>query len=798
MVALSANHVQIPRISGTIDRPRLINKLRTAADHRLTIVSAPPGFGKTTLVAQFARELPYPIVWHTIEERERDVPSLFAQCVRAFSHVVPSILGLNPAPGTPPNELATLVTNHLRKYMLTDTLYILDDVHNLAGSLGAEAWLRALIAMLPSKCHLIVVSRILPDLPLTEMIARGDVLAIGQRELQFTPQEAKELASQISPNVTSAAEIDDITARLEGWPAGIVLALHPLPSDLEQVMLSGGTGPEALFDALANLMLNAQTAKLRSFLLSSSTLKRLTPELCAEVLQWTDGLYWMESVQSRNLFASKTPGGLMYHGLFRDFLQRQLKESDAGLFTRLHAKAGDWFERSNQPDEAFEHYLSADERVRAAALSETLAQSYFTQGRTETLLRWASQLDEVELHPPKLLYTCAMIETDRYEYESAEEKLNYAENEFTARHNVEGVRSVQLQQATISLQKGDYTAAIGQAQYLLEDKSLVLNLRARSWNLIGIGQLRLGKPEAAIRSLETAIPLYRQDGDDYALSHSLQNLELAYTRLGRLDDAGACLQEVVAIRRSLQSSGALALALNNLGYHYHLRSDYEQALATFEEGVSIGAQVPDKRAEGYLLWSLGDLQRDLGNFDDALRLYAKGIELIGAGEPSLRSSILISASILRRWQRQYDEAIAHAEEAVSLATIHNLGLEFAFAQAMMQAAYGMAAPSEIVLQQLDAVCDDLRQQGAQLELMRVIAVQTNISLLMGDNAAAHRYLQIAQETAETASVQQPFAAEVIQAPLLKAFVSSAGKRGFAQRELKSLQEAQSKLCHQRP
>ncbi|MBC7810533.1 MAG: hypothetical protein H7175_05270 [Burkholderiales bacterium] len=110
----------------------------------------------------------------------------------------------------------------------------------------------------------------------------------------------------------------------------------------------------------------------------------------------------------------------------------------------------------------------------------------------------------------------------------------------------------------------------------------------------------------------------------------------------------------------------------------------------------------------------------------------------------------------------------------------------------------MAAPSEIVLQQLDAVCDDLRQQGAQLELMRVIAVQTNISLLMGDNAAAHRYLQIAQETAETASVQQPFAAEVIQAPLLKAFVSSAGKRGFAQRELKSLQEAQSKLCHQRP
>jgi ATP/maltotriose-dependent transcriptional regulator MalT len=134
------------RSSGLIERPRLLSKLRDSAEHKLTLITAPPGYGKTTLVTQFERQSALPVAWHTVEERERDVPNLHQHCLLSLSQVASDIEVAAPKIGYGPGELAALVTDFMRDCLHRDIIYVLDDVHNLSGSPAAEIWLRALVA----------------------------------------------------------------------------------------------------------------------------------------------------------------------------------------------------------------------------------------------------------------------------------------------------------------------------------------------------------------------------------------------------------------------------------------------------------------------------------------------------------------------------------------------------------------------------------------------------------------------------------------------------------------------------
>jgi ATP/maltotriose-dependent transcriptional regulator MalT/DNA-binding SARP family transcriptional activator len=792
-VSYSRNIGQVQRASGTIERPRLLVKLQSVLEYKLTLISAPPGYGKTTLASQFVQQIQVPVAWHTIEERDRDVPNLYSQCLSALAPLVPGIEDLTPLPGGSPAELAALLANHLRENLRKDIILILDDVQNLAGSPAAETWLRTLVRFVPSNCHLVLVSRILPDLPLTEMIARREVLAIGQQELQFTPDEVQALAVRVLGLTQSTIDVRELTTRLEGWPAGIILALYPLPPELERVMLSGGKGPEALFDALANSMLYSQAPGLRDFLLASSTLTRMTPELCTQALQLEDSAYWLEEAQNRSLFLSRASGGLVYHALFRNFLQRQLKAFHPEQYTELHVRAATWFDKNNYIDEAFDHYVSASYIAQAASISERVAQSYFAQGKTETLLSWSNRLSSHQVDVPRLHFTCAMIHTDRYDYDNAESALSLAERGFAALGQTDGIASVQIQRSMINFQKGHNHEAAGQAMALLQSGNLPDNLRARATNLIGLSQLRLGNPQAAVNYLTTAAELYRADGDAYALSQSLQDLVTAYLYLGRSAEAGECLQEVVALCRSMGSASKLALALNNLGYYYHVRSDYRQAQTTLEEGLSVAARVLDRRAEGYLLWSLGDINRDQGAFDNALRLYDKALELSGSSEPALRSGILVSASILRRWQGRYSDSIAFAEEANALANAHSIGLERILSRGMVNAARANDSDKTYVLRQLESIDRDLDAMGANFDRLRFYAIRAEISLGCGDTTGARELIQKAFQLGKQTGSTQPFTAEVFHLPNMRAYVAGyASKPEAFVEEMKELQSVQPK------
>ncbi len=764
----------VPR--GIIERPRLLQRLQSAFDHKLTLVTAPPGFGKTTLVAQLVRAAQVPVAWQTLDERSRDLPNLYNQALSALRAVMPGITQLAPPYGYGSGELATLIADHLAENLTDEIIYVLDDVHQLTGAAPAEAWLRSLVTALPPNCHLILASRTLPRLPLVEMIARGEVLAIGLDELRFTLEEIATLGRELLGHQPSEEHVQQLAARLEGWPAGTVMAFNPLPSELEQAALSGQGGPEALFEALARIMLQTQPLSIRNFLLASSTLNRLTPEVCTSALGLANSAQMLMEIQTRNLFVSRVPGALVYHTLFRNFLQAELKDSDPEQFTELHAQAARWFEANDQPDEAFDHYISAGLPASAAALAEHLAVAYFAQNRVETLLAWNNQLRQSGTAAPRLAFRCAIIYTDRYDYDAAEERLREVEATRLPDQDDISAAAIAIQYGRINVQRGNYEVASKYVSDLTEAEPEPSNIRGRALNILGRAALQMGHTEQAIGYFEAALPLYRAYADQYALSQFLQDPAAAYWRAGRLADALAAFHELVALQRSLGGAASLALALTNLGYAYHQLGDFEHAVAVLQEGLSAIARFPNRRAEGYLMFNLGDVRRDQGEMEAALDLYNQALNAVGDSEPSLTCTILCGISTLHRWQEQIPEAIAAAQTADRLARKHNIGMEGRTARLALWAACTHDHSPDEVLQQLDQIAAELEMQQERFPLLQALGLCAQAAMLASQPETSELYLDRAVQLARSINTFTPLAIEILHLPALESCIRQKARK----------------------
>lgn len=776
-----------------VDRPRLIAKLSQVVQHRLTLISAPPGYGKTTLASQFINQSPLPLVWHTIDPSQRDVPILHHRALSILDRLAPGIQELPQSYGFPPYELATHLTEYLNTHLGGEAIYVLDDVHLLDQSPPAETWLRTLVEQMPPNCHIVIISRTLPDIPLTEMIARREVLAIGQEELRFRRDEVYELATQLRGEFPTEDEVEDLEMRLEGWPAGTLLALQPLPEDIARMMLRGGAGPEDLFYNLAESMLQTQPEALRNFLLTTSTLSRITPELCTRVLGIQNSESLFVQAMNRNMFLTRVTGGLAYHTLFRNFLQRHFKQISPEWFIDLHLRAAQWFEANDQIIEALEHYFTADDLQGAAQLADRAAQTFFTQGKHETVLGWSRVLQQVWDRVPNLLCVSAKILYSRYLYDEGDTYLEAAEHYFGRYDDHAGLVDARVVRCMMHLQRGQYNQAEVLARQVIEQDRVEPYLRGRALASLGTALVHLGDVATGISHLEAAVPYYEDDGDIYALSSMLMNLEFAYRRGGRQQEAAACLQRVVALRRQLGSAGPLALALNNLGFHYHQHSDYQQALATFQEGLTVVARVPIQRTESYLYWSMADLQRDRGTFSEALQHYERALDLIKDSEPSLRAAILFNMAVLYRWQNSTQQAVAYATEASALAANHDMDVVRLQSQAIILAARAENDPRKS-LRKLQAIVQELRRRGLHVELMQVLGWCATVAATDGDTSAAEDFLREALEIAGETGSAQVLAAEVYHAGIPgEAIRSYLPNYELLTRDLQKITQAQYQL-----
>ena len=756
-----------PSPAGLLHRPRVCQTIEQGLECKLTLVSAPAGYGKTSALVDFAQRSPVPVCWYTADERDRDLGAFIEYLVGAIGERFPGFgKHTQAALASRTNDLfhdPTGVVGELANEMLeidTPFVVVVDNYEALDGAFGIRTFVHRLLEVLPSNCHLMLGSRVLPDVPVTRLVAKRQLVGLAAQDMRFDSQEIRDLL-QLSQIKVSETQAQAIAANSEGWITGVLLLADLLRQEAKTALLDVEKATSETYAYLAEEVLNRQPPDVQHFLRTSAVLREMSLRLCREVLQIGEPRALLAELERRNLFVTRFGKGRAatyhYHSLFRDFLHTQLRQRDPARYVELHRRAAKRFEQDNDVEEAVYHYLAAQEYPQATALMERVAREWFTRGRVETLLRWAQELpEEARVQAPRLSLFQSKALTDRYDYEGARQALAHAEAGFAARKDTAYLARVHNQRATLGMFESHYENTIAEAQTALEmlGQNEVLE-RAGAQRHIGRAYVGLGRLTEGISELQEALALYRRLGSPYNVITLLQDLTLAYTTQGRLDEAAAYLNEALAIGRRLGAPTQLAVVLNNLGWLLYARGEYLEALALYEEGLAAARRGGDLRLRAYISVGMADLYRDIGAYRRAEPLYSAGWQIAQESEPGLGVYILAAQADMYRWQGNHAQALALLRQARRLA--EEKGLEFE-ERGLLSMAEGitLAENGEIKtgLRLLSEGVCFLEQRQAKRELARARFLLAKVRFLAGDEPQAMAELRRALNLADEIGTHQ--------------------------------------------
>ncbi len=397
-----------------VPRPRLTAAVSKALAHSLTLVSAPAGYGKTTMVSNWLRETGVPSAWLSLDESDND-PSRFLQYfMTALQTIIPTIRGDRPGmlqamQPAPFDALMSSLINEITTYTAPFVL-VLDDFHLIHAQPVLEM-LTFLLEHMPPSMHLVLLSRTDPPLPLSRLRARNQLVDIRAGQLRFTLDEVAAFLDEMGLKLP-ADDIAALEARTEGWIASLQLTALSLQGRQDvHSFLSAFTGSHAyIMDYLTEEVLNRQPEEVRSFLLQTSVLSRMCASLCEAVVEvgragLFDGQTMLEALQQKNLFVIPLDGErrwYRYHHLFADVLNRRLEHLYPQHLPGLHRRASQWYEQSGLVAEAIRHALLAGDRDRVAQLVVQNGCMLLMAGEVVTLQQWIEAVESFSYTHPWL------------------------------------------------------------------------------------------------------------------------------------------------------------------------------------------------------------------------------------------------------------------------------------------------------------------------------------------------------------------------------------------------------------
>jgi LuxR family maltose regulon positive regulatory protein len=552
MEALVATKVTVEaRGHRLVVRPRLRQILDEAGRARLVLLSAPAGFGKTTLVTDWLAASRARHAWLSLDEADND-PARFLRYLHASGQALDG--GAEPrghTKGRPPDRdlvLAGLV-DRIRAGPRRACI-VLDDFH-LIRATAVHAIVTELLDRLPRNGQLVIATRSDPPLPLARLRARGELVEIRADALRFDAVESEAFLDEalgldlVPPDVAHLAE------RTEGWAAALQLAGLSLRgrSDRSRLVREFGASNRFVLDYVVDEVLASLPETTQQFLLATSVLGRLCGPLCDAVTGAHDSQDRLEAIERANLLLfplDQERGWYRYHQLFADLLQARLARRDPELPAALHGRASAWFEGNGQIDRAVDHALRAGDIARSVALVRGAWLSIMHGGELWTVQGWLDRLPPATLRDdPQLCATYAWGLVLRGETDGVEDRLLDAERALDPAAAVEPVdRALVPSQlhsirAKVAELRGNPAAAIDHAEAALAaippdiDPLFGALLRGDATSLIGQACLLAGDDRGAAAAFRSSVPLLRRGGNHIGVSHAIHNLARIEVRVGR-------------------------------------------------------------------------------------------------------------------------------------------------------------------------------------------------------------------------------------------------------------------------
>jgi LuxR family maltose regulon positive regulatory protein len=623
--------LHIPPIrSGLVRRPRLLEHLNAGLDRKLSLMSAPAGFGKTTLVSEWLDDLRVDAAgetrivggtaWLSLDEGDNDPTRFLAYLTAALQTIEPDIgKGMSVALQSsepPPAEaaLASLI-NDIAAIPATMIL-ALDDYHLINAQPIYDA-LAFLLKHLPPRMHLVIATREDPHLPLARLRARGQLTELRASDLRFTSSEAAEFLNRVMGLDLSAEDIAALETRTEGWIAGLQLAAISMQGHKDTTgFVKSFTGSHRfVLDYLVEEVLEQQSESVRAFLRQTSVLDRLTGPLCDALTGQDNGQATLKMLERANLFIvplDEERRWYRYHQLFADLLRQRQRQTQLEQAPTLHHRASEWYEQNGFADEAIEHALRAGDFERAAYLIEERVDVLWQRGEHIKLRRWLAGLPvELVFSKPHLCILHAWHLFTSGQHHAAETSLQAAEQALET--SIAGAtETLPLQQgqppdidrmmlqgrmaairAFLACYRGDLSETIQYARQALE------NLPGQDSNWRGTAAIALGDAYSFRGELSAA---YRA---------RLQALEAS--------SAGGNIYMIATLK--------LADTHRQQG---QLRRTIELCQQQWDLAQEIG--LSQTVAAGWLLAIWGEALAELNDLDGAVRQALKGVKLTERGK----------------------------------------------------------------------------------------------------------------------------------------------------------------------
>ena len=550
--------------SGLVPRPRLIDAVRQGVGRKLTIVVAPAGFGKTTLLAKWladAEGAEKTAGWVSLDPSENDPGAYWAYVIRALQTMHPTVgthaLSLLQSSHPPSVEsMLTALINEIDRIDRDFTL-ILDDYHVIEAA-SIHSAMTFLLDHLPRRMHLVIASRSEPPLALPRLRARGELTELRVADMRFTLDEASTFLNQVMTLGLSASDTARLEKRTEGWIAGLKLAALSLQGqDDRRGFVDAFSGDNRyIADYLVEEVLQAEPGHVRHFLLGTAILDRLSGPLCDAVIDDTGAQAMLEDLERRNLFVVALDDRrqwFRYHHLFADVLRKQSVSRDPDAARAFHRRASLWYETHGSHGDAVRHALGAADVERAATLLESAWPEKDRSYESRTWLdRVKSLPDDVVRARPRLGMGYAWALLNSGELEAAEPRLRDIERLLESAGDDPSTRSLQKELASarvyLSQSLGDVAGTLEHAQRAL---GLVAQTdiegRATGTALVALAYWGRGDLEAAHETFSTALDIMRLCGHELDVVRGIFVLGDIRAAQGRLRDAASSYHDGLRI-----------------------------------------------------------------------------------------------------------------------------------------------------------------------------------------------------------------------------------------------------------
>jgi LuxR family maltose regulon positive regulatory protein len=749
---LLATKFYIPPIrSELVPRPRLIERLNEGLHSKLTLISAPAGFGKTTLVSEWIVDSWRPTAWLSLDEGDNDPARFLAYLVAALQTIAANIgegvLGALQSPQPPPTE--TTLTSLINEIAaIPDKIVLILDDYHVIDAKPVDNALTFLLEHLPPQMHLVIATREDPNLPLARLRARGQLTELRAADLRFSPSEAAEFFNQMMGLNLSTEDIAALETRTEGWIAGLQLAALSMQGskDASEFIKSFTGSHHFVLDYLLEEVLGQQPASVQTFLLRTSILDRLCGPLCDAVLldPSASGQETLEYLERANLFIVPLDNErrwYRYHHLFADLLRQRLHQGQPGGVAEYHMRASLWYEENGLEIEAFQHAAAANDVERAERLIEGKGMPLHFRGAVTAILDWLESLPKTVLDArPSLWVRYASLSLVTGQTTGVEEKLQAAEAALQGAEPDDKTRNLVGQiaaaRSTLALSQYQVETIIAQSRRALEylhPDNLPFRFTA-IWTL-AFAYLLQGDRVAAGRAYSEALSISQASGDIFSTilaTSGLGQVQELENQLYPAAETYRCVLQLIG-DSPLPSACEAHLGLARIFYEWN---DLDAAEQHGQQGLQLARQY-DRVIDRFVICEvfLARLKLAQGDVAEAAAILAQASQSARQQNFVYRIPEVAAAQVLALLHQGDLAAADH------LAQTHNLPIS----QARVLLAQG--DPSSAL-----AVLEPFRQQmeakGWQDEQLKVMVIQAIALQAHGELDKAAQLLDKALALAE--------------------------------------------------